>query len=347
MTLEQLKQLALQAAKREVPSTDFSMSQVNSAVLDGMKELVGEGYHNWNMNKHLLFQVIEQVADEVVPQRMSNLLGLFAEIQTVPDGQTYRFRVKRGRQRAKLYVTTAALSGLYETFRLDSDYFQVGMSAIGGATIIDFERMLSGAESVAENMDVLIEGMADAVLRMVQTALVAAATDPLNVNIGTNVVTEAGFDASEMVKLVNIARAYGGNATIFATPEFIAEMGPDAIVPVATGTGQGVYSPDDIDAIHKTGYIQIFRGAPIVRIQQSFVDDTNTLTTVNPQFAYVMPSGQDKPVKVLMEGGTRIREWQNYDGSVEIHAYRKIGVGITAYNNWGIYQNTDITDTTV
>jgi hypothetical protein len=63
---------------------------------------------------------------------------------------------------------------------------------------------------------------------------------------------------------------------------------------------------------------------------------------IHPQFAYILPAGKEKVVKILMEGQTQIYDAVNRDQSIEVNTYRKIGVGILAYNNWGIYQNEDI-----
>ena len=129
-------------------------------------------------------------------------------------------------------------------------------------------------------------------------------------------------------------------------------MGADAIVPISSyGSGatanaiQGVYSPDDIEAIHRTGYINIFRGAPIVQIPSSFVDENNDKTYVDPQLAYVLPGGQEKVVKVVLEGPTIMRDYENRDGSMELYAEKKIGTAILTYYNWGIYKNEGIDQT--
>jgi hypothetical protein len=128
-------------------------------------------------------------------------------------------------------------------------------------------------------------------------------------------------------------------------------MGADAIVPItAYGTPaaagiQGVYSSDDIDAIHRTGYINIFRGAPVVQIPQSFIDETNEKTWIDPQLAYVLPTGNEKVVKVVLEGATQINDFKNRDNSLEVYAYKKMGCAILTHYNWGIYQNTGIAQT--
>jgi hypothetical protein len=136
---------------------------------------------------------------------------------------------------------------------------------------------------------------------------------------------------------VNVVKAYGGNAVIFATPEFVGEMGPDATAP-------NTYHDDDIDAIHKTGRIKISSGTPIVEIPQSFVDENNVQTWINPQNAYILPTGKEKVVKIVFEGNTQVWDLKNPDNSMEIHTYKKVGTAIMTYHNWGIYQNTGITD---
>jgi hypothetical protein len=283
-------------------------------------------------NRYDIYDIIITVADEVVPAKTYDVLGQFAEIKSVPQGQKALFRVNGlGRNRAKKFLTQVGLSGLYETFRLDSSTFELGGKAIGGAASIDFERFLDGADNMADLMDIITEGLTDAVFGEVQKALVAA----FNVMPDTNKSTNSTFIPKEMLRIVNVVKAYGGNAVIFATPEFVGEMGPDAIAP-------NTYHDDDIDAIHKTGRIKIFRGTPIVEIPQSFVDENNVQTWINPQNAYILPTGKEKVVKIVFEGNTQVWDLKNPDNSMEIHTYKKIGTAIMTYHNWGIYQNTGI-----
>jgi hypothetical protein len=123
-------------------------------------------------------------------------------------------------------------------------------------------------------------------------------------------------------------------------------MGADAIVPIpASGNYPGVYHPQDIDAIHTTGYVNLFRGTPIVQIPQSFIDESNVETWIDPQLAYVLPTGGEKVVKIVFEGNTQVYDWTNKDNSMEIHTYRKLGAAILAYHNWAIYKNEAIPQT--
>jgi len=345
MTLEELKELAKYAAKNEAP-TNFSVDNVDEALADGLRDLAGS-INQFMKNRYDIYDIIIEAVDEVVPKNVIDAVGIFAEVQQVPQGQKAIFKQKIGRQRAKKFLTQVGLAGVYETFRLDNKTFEVGAHAVGGATTLDFERMLDGAEVMAEYVSVLTEAQTEAVYKEVQKAL-RGALDAQG-RPDANKVSGSTFNADAMFKLIGVVRAYGNGAVIFAPPEFIGAMGPDAIVPVGTyGTSyptQGVYHPQDIDAIHNTGYINLFRGTPIVQIPQSYVDENNEATYIDPQIAYVLPTGGERVVKVVLEGNTQIYDWTNKDQSLEIDTYRKLGVAILTQHNWGIYQNTGITQT--
>jgi hypothetical protein len=270
-------------------------------------------------------------------------MGMFAEIRQVPQGQKAIFkRGNVGRNRAKKFLTQVGLAGVYETFRLDNETFELGAYAVGGAATIDFERFLDGADNMADLMEIITEGLTDAAYGEVQKCLTAAINAVGRPD--ANKVSDSAFDAENMFQLVSTVKAYGGGAAIFAAPEFIGAMGPDAIVPVGTNY-QGVYHPQDIDAIHNTGYINIFRGTPVIQLPQSFIDAKNEQTWINPQFAYVLPTGKERVVKIVFEGETQVWDQINRDQSIEIMAYKKMGAAILTHHNWGIYQNTGITDT--
>lgn len=341
MTIQELKELALHSVRRTAPA-EYSVENVDEALRDGFRELCGS-INEFMRNRYDIYEIIMKTADEVVPNKVIAGMGIFAEIQRVPQGQKAIFKKgKLGVNRAKKFLTQVGLSGVYETFRLDSDTFTLEGKAIGGGATIDFERMLDGAENMADLMAIITEGLTDAAYGEVQKVLKAAAEDPARP--AANKVSTNGFQGDKMFALMTTVKAYGGSVVIFAPPEFIGAMGPDAIVPVGANY-QGIYHPQDIDAIHNTGYINIFRGAPIVEIPQSYIDETNTTTWINPQYAYVLPAGKEKVVKIVFEGNTQIYDDRNRDNSMEMYVYQKMGAAILTHYNWGIYQNTSIPDT--
>jgi hypothetical protein len=341
--IKDLIELARHAASHTVPSnfTNVATADDVAATLREHLRNMAPDFNTYNQNKYQIFQIIQTVMGETVPKRINAIMDQFAEVRYIGNNQKVRFTQKVGKARAKKFITQVGLAGVYETFRLDKKDFEVSTHAYGGAAYIDFERFLNGEEVIADYMDAMTEGLADVIFGTIQNALRNAinATDrPV-----ANYHTENTFDAADFQSLVNTVRAYGTGAVIFAPPEFIAAMGPDAIVPPIAGAAQGIYSPTDIEDIRRTGRIWMFRGTPIVEIPQSFVDDTNTEVWIDPQMAYIFPTGGEKVVKCVFEGTPIVTDFQNRDLSMELHSYQKFGVAILTNNNWAFYQNTGIT----
>ena len=340
--LKDVKALARYAMNKKVPasfSKDGEQFDVDQALRDQLNMLACD-FNTFRRNKLDIYEIIQEAADEYLPKEVREIMGSFAEIKQVPLGQKAQFNVKKGKTRAKQFITQVGLSGLYETFRLDNASFELGGNAIGGAARIDFERQLHGEEDFNEYMDIVLEGLSFAIFGIIQKALRAAINN--TARPAANKVSASAFNPASMEKLVNTVKAYGTGAVIYATPEFISAMGPDAI------GAQGKYpnySIKDIDDIHDTGRIKIFRGTPIIELPQSFIDETNTATQLDPQTAYVFPTGGEKVVKIVFEGDTIIDDYKCKDRSLEMNVYKRIGVAILTHHNWGIYQNTGIAQT--
>lgn len=340
-TLKEIKELALHSVRKSAP-TNYTVDTVDSALLGEIGAMC-TSINEFMRNKYDIFAILSETADEVVPKKLIDRMSMFAEIKVVPQNTKVVFHKKKGKQRAKAFITQVGLSGVYETFRLDTEDFEVRTHAVGAAGTIDFERFLDGAETMTDIMDVILGGLEDAAYLEVANCLNATLNSTKRPS--ANQVIDSSFNAAHMQKLINVVKRYDDSAAIFACDEFIDAMGPDAIVPAMGTTAQGIYSPDDIDAIHKYGRIRIFRGTPVVELPQGFIDDNNEKTWLNPQFAYVLPTGKEKVVKLVFEGETQMWEQVNRDRSIEINFYKKLGGAVITYNNWGIYQNTGITNT--
>ena len=332
-----LKELARHAAHRTAP-TEYSVTSVDAAFADEIKNLTSS-INEFMRNKYDIFSIIIENADEIVPAKVMAAMNQFAEVIVLKNGETKVFkRGGLGKNRAKKFLTQAGLSGVYESFRLDTETFTIGMKSIGGAVSIDFQRMLDGAETLAEFMNVLTEAQEDAIYAEVQAALIAAASNTRMPATNKLEITDE-FDGNEFQKKVNVVKAYGGSAVIFAAPEFIDFMGVDVIAP-GTDAYAPLYNPKAVEEIANSGRIKMFRGTPVVELKQSYLDEKNEVLMINPNYAYILPAGKEKVVKVLMEGQSQIWDTVNRDQSIEINTYRMVGVGILTFNDWAIAHRT-------
>lgn len=317
------------------PSTNFSYnnenlsySAMNETLRSELNALVGTE-ELYEQNKRLVFSLMEQTMDDIVPNRLINAYGQFAEIQTFAQGDRPVFKRRTGKTRAKQFITRVGLAGVYETFKLGSESFEVGTSAIGGAAQIGFEEFLDGRVNFAELTQIIMDGMDELIYREIAQALMGA-IDQLPV---ANRVSATGFDETSLDRLVTTASAYG-TPTIYCTREFAVKIVP----------AEGWISDEIRNERWNTGYLANYKGVRVVILPQTLEDETNSRKVIDPGYAWVIPSGAgEKPVKVAFEGTTHVRERNdNDDWSRDIQVYRKVGVGVMMTNNIFSYVDTQL-----
>lgn len=330
-----LVQLAFALVKaKESPSQTFSykektftIDQLNQSLRDEVFKLASS-YNEFRRNKLDIYELVQQTVDLVLPNRVRQAIGQFADIRTFAQGQKPIFNVTKGKSRAKSFVTKVGLSGVYESFELDRAQIEVPSIAYGGAARLELERFLDGVFDFSDFTDIIIEGLEEKIYYEVQTALVAAISSMPAINTHS----ASSFDDAEMITIINAMRAYGNVINIFCTPVFAGTVYPDS----------GFIGDTDKLDLRNQGYVGKFYGANVIILPQSFTDETNATTVFDDSYAFVIPSGNEKIVKVALEGQTIVDDVINADRSMEFQAYKKMGSAICYYHTCGAYTNTGI-----
>ena len=312
---------------------NLSYEAMNETLRKELNELAGT-YSMFRDNKNLIYSMIEETLDEVLPKKIMQRYDQYAEVKTFAQGDKPVFRrpLNNTRQRAKQFITRVGLAGIYEVFKLgpsESERFEVRTSAIGGAAQIGFEEFLDGRVDFAEVTKIVMEGMDELIAKEVAAALKAS----VNQLPPANRVACAGFDEAAMDRLIMIASAYG-TPTIYCTYEFAVRMIPQEA---------WRYTEAMKTELWNTGRLAQYKGTKVVILEQSFDDETNTRKVIDPGYAWVIPTGADgKPVKIAFEGGTIVDDYVGYDRSREIQVYKKVGVVCMLANNVCAYVDTSL-----
>lgn len=316
----------------------FSAEALNKTFINELNELGGTP-QAFRDNEKLIYTLLEVGLTEVLPAKVLQHYGQFADVKTYPQGTKPVFRVRiseASRKRAKQFVTKVGIAGRYETFKLDGYTLEVPTSAYGGAARVEWEEMLDGRFTLNDYYDLVLEGMDETVYREIAKSLKAAVTDIKTVNK----TKQTSFDEAEMDRLLATADSYG-KSTIYCTFEFAATM-----LPVSSGgaTNWNAFSDNMKDQLWNNGAFAAYKGHTVVILPQSFEDETNAKKVIDPSIAYIIPTGAEKPVKVAFEGGAQVRSFENRDWSTEIQTYQKVGIA-TYLVNPGIcvYENTSLT----
>ena len=307
----------------------FSYADLNDTLRNELNEIAGS-YSLYRENKNTIFALMEETIDDVLPKKVLEQYGQFAEIKTFGQGDRPVFTQRittAAKRRAKQFVTKVGLAGIYEVFKLDGKSYEVPTSAFGGAAQIGFEEFLDGRVDFADVLNIVMEGLDECVYLEIERALKAAVVNLQEANKHS----EDAFNETEMDRLIAVADSYG-QSTIYCTYEFAATMVPS----------EGWISDAMKDHLWNNGYFASYKGHRVVVLPQSYEDETNMVKVIDPSYAWIIPTGAEKPVKVAFEGQAVVREYENRDLSREIQIYKKLGVGALITNNICVYRNTSL-----
>lgn len=317
--------------------TSFSYDALQSTFRKELLPYVGT-YTLFRENKNFVYKLLEETIDEVLPARILQQYGSFAEVKNFKQGDKPLF-VQRittaSKRRARQFIGKVGLAGLYEVYKLDGKSYEVTTNAIGGAAAIGFEEWLDGRIDFADVLDVLYQGIDECVYQEIEAQLIGAVSAvPAKHKESVNGFQEAKFD-----KLLQIADQYGSKADIYCTFEFAATIVPQS----------GWISDEMRNQKWNNGYLGNYKGHKVIVLNQGYEEDQNgvmdAIRIIDPSYCWIIPTGAEKPVKIAIEGNTIVDDYTNYDRSREVQLYKKIGVRAVFADNICVYRNLDLTRT--
>lgn len=341
MNKELLKTITLSLENK--PSASFSAEDVNKAAINAIMKECGL---NENSSAREIraaqahaFALIEEAVDEILPKKLENVLGQFAEIRTFPRDAECVFNIEKiGKNRAKLTISKGARGGIYRAAKLDSKYFTLTTHVETASVFVTLEEIILGTASLAELYSNILEGFEEIVYKEVFNALAAGAPVAGYDRIGGNSVSTTKADlAGSIDKVIPFVKQYGV-PTIFGSYAAVSSL----YNPLANTVSAAGY-PNTLDSqdIRQYGYVQVYKGIRVVELPNYLVDNTNKTWFYDPSYVFVIPSGV-QPVKVALKGELYLKQNEQATGSEKWEAHKLIGVGLAMANNYASIKVTDI-----
>ena len=340
MNRQEVIALCVAAAKNQA-SANFTATDIQDAARNALVNYIG--CENMELtgrtlreHRNDLFAIIEEVVDNVVPQKMTDILGKYAEIKSFGRNDQVKFKVSTlGGNRVKMAIVPGARGGVYRARRLDNNdlYLDTHVETIG--YMITLEELLTVAKNLSDIVSLIAEGLVEKVWIEVVKALRAAyATVPAK-----NKATATGdtIDLAGIDKIIRTIGAYG-KPVILGFSSLIDQ--------ISNKVGFNGATPNlpnaDLDDIRNMGYVGLYKGIPVIKLPNYLVDESNTEWVFKETDIFVLPSDQ-RPVKVAFQGDSYTSEVDQPHGGKEWHLHKIMGVGILFYNTIGIYRQTAAT----
>lgn len=287
---------------------------------EGARELLSELSKDYRKNKEQIFAIIEQTITEVLPERLHNTIGRFAEITKFAEGDTPRFSVSNG----KITAYTVSLGGTVNRQRRTKRTITVETEATQVKVYEELPRVRAGLVDFNELIDDALNAIEDEFYNKIYKTLIGTyANLPAANKESADTVVEADFD-----KLVQIVSSYGS--------------------PIILGTRVGLATLPKIDAaeaesdMYNQGFLGRYKGTPVVEMKNVTTDETNEEFVLEDRYIYIIPEGKDKIVKVGIEGDAYVREENGEDWTLNFETLVQNGTAVLQNNFFCIYDNASL-----
>ena len=333
MTIKDLKSLL---KSNFVSTPDVNFADVTNATRNALIEFYGLkdlSPREIKANKAYIMALIEEVIDELLPEKLQDRIGQFAEVKQYARDAEVIFHIKGvGKRRAFLTIKKGQRGGLYQAARLDDMQMHLPIWTETVGVYVTLEEILLGKYSLVDLMNNILDGFVERLYQQVIEALQAASTNVPSANAGS----ASGIDTDQLDDVIRVIAAYG-RPMIMGFHSVISKI--NNLVSIDSANPN--IPTSDLDEIKSKGYIGNYKGTPIVKLPNYIINEvTNAEWMLDESKLFILPANE-RPVKVALKGDMHIQEVPHPSGSMEQNAHKMLGVGILLYNNIGIYTDTD------
>lgn len=331
---KQLIKAALRGNNYIVNNTTFTGKDTNTAacreILKAANLSENPTSRELSLNKALIFALISEAIDEVLPKDVTDVLGMVAEVKTYGPNEQPIFKMTTGKRRARLSIMKGARGGVYRIAQYDNKALELPVTTWTVGVYVSLEDVLLGRVSLAEYYGNVLAGFEEKICEETVAALRQAKT----LAPASHIASVASADVNTKLQdLIRIAKAYGDGVTIVGFRSELEKL--DNI------TDHQV--EEDRTDIRENGIVRIYHGIPVVELPNAILSDGASVTwAFKENDLFVLPA-DIKPIKIAMQGDTAISEDKDHTGDLRWNAQKLMGVGLLLADNVCILTDTDNT----
>ncbi|WP_182004714.1 hypothetical protein [Priestia aryabhattai] len=304
---------------------NFSKEQVNESLRKHLIELNGgqEKITDRSFRKHPeLFEFLEETLSVLVSEGLQDQFQDLAEVRDVDFGQQPVFHIPD----TKLFPVAVISDGIgsLRKQRIDNGELVVPTKFRGIAIYEELTRVLAGRTDWVE----MVQRVAKSYNQKIATEVYDAIYNSFD-QLTAPFKTSGTYAEGELLDLTQHVEAESGaDVVIFGTKKALSKIKPSE------------YSDAMLDRKNETGFLRIWNGYEMREIKQAHKAGSYDFA-ISDNFLLVVPTTQDKFVKIVNEGETRIIEesgLENQDFSQGYTFLKKAGVSIVTGTKYGIYR---------
>lgn len=322
---KEIVQLGLDLYHGNAVGTDFSASDAENSLRKELLEVNGGNinFKDFRRNKVEFFEIIEEVASQLIVEGIENQFQDLAEIRNLAWGDTNKFIIPN-RQLFKIATISDGNGNLRRQRLSDRGEFTVPVETRGIKIYEELYRFLAGRV----NWKDMIDKVAKSWNIMMKNEIVDAVYKSFDATKTTYHYSGA-FDLAKLLEICqHVEASTGADVVIYGT-----RLGLSKITPA-------VVSDNMRDKMNETGYYGVVNGYQLREMKQVHKIGTHEFA-LDDNFLMIVPQNQDKMVKIVLEGDAIIDEVQggvNADMSKEYMFLMKLGIAVIPAVQYGIFK---------
>lgn len=319
-------QLAVDHYKGKI--TQFSKDESEHTLRCALNSILDlENHKNFRRamqaNGRALFNVMEDVLDVLIQEGLEDQFDQFVENKTAKIGDRPAFMVED--YHLFNVATIAAGTNNLRRQKLDRSALYVDTAYKGVKIYAELEEYLAGKVDFAKMIAKLQRSMNAQLATDISNAIVtgySALTSPYSYT-GAWSLTEF----NNMIQ--HVEAATGVKAMVIGNRTALQKVAPANLA----------YNGQIVEKRNELGFYSMIDGTTLFEIKQSHTPGTDSFAIGN--YLLVVPQGEEKIVKVLLEGDAIIEdnsagENRNADQSIEYTFEKKYGVGVISSTKYGV-----------
>lgn len=320
--MSELQKLALDLYKGDV--TNYSAKESNEVLRKALIELAGGNetitYKQFRKAKVEFFEIIEEILTPLVIEGIEDQFSRFAEVRNLAWGDTNVFHVEN----SDLFqvATVADGNGNIRRQRIHNGQFTVDVQTKAIKIYEELYRFLAGRIDWVG----LVNKVAKSYVQEVANDVYATLYNSFDQLKAAYKVSAAYSEAALTELIQHVEAATGAEAIILGTKKALAKVAPAVV---------GDASKDERNRI---GYYGVFNGTELQEIRQAHKPGTDAFA-INDDFLMVVPTLDDKMIKIVNEGDALIEEGQaTADKTKEYEFIMKSGIACVPAAKYGIFR---------
>lgn len=281
-------------------------------------------------NKYEIGQLLAFVVNDIINQSTA-YVDLFADVQRVGLGEKASFKIRKKGIQAYL----GAKNGTTSRSRILNAYQDVDTIEVSARPYVNLYELASGKVNFDECVADASYKMECKMIQEIEATLYAAFSGYSTPNYASG----SGIVPSTLDPMIRAFQRLG-NVSLLGDIAVVSKLADYTGLTTVGTTRQ--FSEDVLNEANKSGLIGMYKGANVIKFANPFQDGSLVSTYLKQDLLYIVPSGVDKPLKVVFEGDVQSADQTNIDdNTMEIQLRKLFGSAVVFGANpyLGVYED--------